>query len=70
MHPAYELGAADLVVRRLDDLTMVDLKNLAVVESPEFQSPESADGGGLTPEMEEEETRVLPKLAFMDDDDW
>ena len=69
MHPAYELGAADLVVRRLDDLTMVDLKNLAVVESPEFQPPD-LDGGGLVPEMEEEETRVLPKLAFMDDDDW
>lgn len=70
MHPAYELGAAGLVVRRLDDLSMIDLKNLAVVESPEFQPPEFLDGGGLTPEMEEETTRALPKLAFMDDDEW
>lgn len=46
-HPAYELGAADLVVRRLDELSMVDLKNLAVIESPEFESSE--------PELEMEE---------------
>ncbi|KAK9668137.1 hypothetical protein RND81_13G036900 [Saponaria officinalis] len=47
-HPVYELGAADLVVRHLDELTVVDLKNLAAVESPEFQS------GELELEMEEE----------------
>ncbi|KAG6542213.1 hypothetical protein Mapa_016341 [Marchantia paleacea] len=48
-HPIYELGAADLVVRRLDDLSMVDLKNLADLDSPEFKPPEP-----LT-EMEEEQ---------------
>ncbi|KNA21128.1 hypothetical protein SOVF_046130 isoform A [Spinacia oleracea] len=45
-HPVYELGAADMVVRHLDELSVVDLKNLAAVESPEFQEPEL--------EMEEE----------------
>ena len=45
-HPVYELGAADLVVRHLDELSVVDLKNLAAVESPEFDEPEL--------EMEEE----------------
>ncbi|RDX92140.1 5-amino-6-(5-phospho-D-ribitylamino)uracil phosphatase, chloroplastic, partial [Mucuna pruriens] len=45
-HPVYELGAADLVVRRLDELSVVDLKNLADIEMTEFGSPE--------PEMEME----------------
>lgn len=35
-HPVYELGAADLVVRHLDELSVVDLKNLADIESTEF----------------------------------
>lgn len=39
-HPVYELRAADLVVRRLDELSVVDLKNLAAVETSEFGSPE------------------------------
>ncbi|ERM95068.1 hypothetical protein AMTRI_Chr07g30490 [Amborella trichopoda] len=41
-HPMYELGAADLVVRRLDELSVVDLKNLADLNSLEFgiQEPE------------------------------
>ncbi|KAJ1406016.1 Phosphoglycolate phosphatase-like, domain 2 [Sesbania bispinosa] len=39
-HPVYELGAADLVVRRLDELSVVDLKNLADIESAEFGSGE------------------------------
>lgn len=39
-HPVFELGAADMVVRRLDDLSLVDLKNLADLDSPEFQPPE------------------------------
>ncbi|KAK8494625.1 hypothetical protein V6N12_005754 [Hibiscus sabdariffa] len=39
-HRVYELGAADLVVRRLDELSIVDLKNLADIESPEFGSRE------------------------------
>ena len=54
-HPIYELGAADLVVRRLDDLSLVDLKNLSDLESPEFQIPE--------PEMEVEEERTLPQIT-------
>ncbi|KAK7358621.1 hypothetical protein VNO77_00557 [Canavalia gladiata] len=39
-HPVYELGAADLVVRRLDELSVVDLKNLADIELTEFGSGE------------------------------
>ncbi|KAM0938851.1 putative sugar-terminal-phosphatase [Dioscorea sansibarensis] len=39
-HPVYELGAADLVVRRLDELSIVDLKNLADIDSSEFGSEE------------------------------
>lgn len=46
-HPVYELGAADLVVRHLDELSVVDLKNLADIESAEFGSGE--------PELEMEE---------------
>ncbi|CAM6049983.1 unnamed protein product [Sphagnum compactum] len=59
-HPVYELGAADLVVRQLDDLSMVDLKNLADLDSPEFQTPEPE------PEMEVEEEMPLPRVATMD----
>lgn len=47
-HPMYELGAADLVVKRLDELSVVDLKNLADIESAEFK-PE------LEMELEEED---------------
>lgn len=43
-HPVFELGAADMVVRRLDDLPLVDLKNLADLDSPEFHP--------LEPELE------------------
>ncbi|XP_004503721.1 5-amino-6-(5-phospho-D-ribitylamino)uracil phosphatase, chloroplastic [Cicer arietinum] len=39
-HPVYELGAADLVVRRLDELSVVDLKHLADIETAEFGSAE------------------------------
>lgn len=46
-HPVYELRAADLVVRHLDELSVVDLKNLADIDSPEFDSGE--------PEVEMEE---------------
>ncbi|KAL6549989.1 hypothetical protein OROMI_020477 [Orobanche minor] len=46
-HPVYELGAADLVVTRLDELSVVDLKNLVDIGSPEFGSNE-------LPEMEME----------------
>ncbi|KAJ1416119.1 Phosphoglycolate phosphatase-like, domain 2 [Sesbania bispinosa] len=48
-HPVFELGAADLVVRRLDELSVVDLKNLADIESAEFGSAE--------PEVELEEEK-------------
>lgn len=56
-HPLYELGAADLVVRRLDELTVVDLKKLAATESPEFE-----------PEMELEEEEILPASSVAVDD--
>ncbi|XP_042039272.1 5-amino-6-(5-phospho-D-ribitylamino)uracil phosphatase, chloroplastic-like [Salvia splendens] len=36
-NPMYELGAADLVVRHLDELTVVDLKNLADIEAVELE---------------------------------
>eukprot|EP00250_Pteridium_aquilinum_P008922 c18308_g2_i1 orf=3-314(+) len=39
-HPMYELGAADLVITRFNNLSFVDLKNLADLDSPEFQPPE------------------------------
>lgn len=57
-HPVYELGAADLVVRHLDELTVVDLKNLADTESTEFE-PEL--------EMEEEDQDSYPPGAVSDD---
>ncbi|EMS56472.1 hypothetical protein TRIUR3_02570 [Triticum urartu] len=60
-HPVYELGAADLVVKRLDELSIVDLKNLADIDSPEFgMEPE--------PEMEEEEDEAPPSTAVGVDD--
>lgn len=62
-HPLYELGAADLVVRRLDELSIVDLKNLAAVESPEFESGET--------EMElEEEDKPSASSVAVDDHFW
>ncbi|KAL0370944.1 UNVERIFIED_CONTAM: 5-amino-6-(5-phospho-D-ribitylamino)uracil phosphatase, chloroplastic [Sesamum angustifolium] len=36
----YELGAANLVVKHLDELSIIDLKNLAAVESAKFGSGE------------------------------
>ncbi|XP_047327194.1 5-amino-6-(5-phospho-D-ribitylamino)uracil phosphatase, chloroplastic-like [Impatiens glandulifera] len=54
-HPVYELAAADLVVRRLDEISIIDLKNLAALEEPEM-------------EMEEEEDdRTLSSIATLDD---
>ncbi|XP_021735824.1 5-amino-6-(5-phospho-D-ribitylamino)uracil phosphatase, chloroplastic-like [Chenopodium quinoa] len=63
-HPVYELGAADLVVRHLDELSVVDLKNLAAVESPEFQEPE------LEMEEEIEEDRHSSRPTGVDDIFW
>ncbi|MBA0851165.1 hypothetical protein Goshw_014599 [Gossypium schwendimanii] len=61
-HLVYELSAADLVVRRLDELSIVDLKNLADIESPEFGS------GEPIPEMEiEEEADEPPASTAIDD---
>ncbi|KAG0581257.1 hypothetical protein KC19_4G237100 [Ceratodon purpureus] len=57
-HPIYELGAGDMVVRRLDELSVINLKILSDVDSPEFQIPEL--------EMEVEEERVLPQVATKD----
>ncbi|KAJ6347450.1 hypothetical protein OIU76_004014 [Salix suchowensis] len=63
-HPVYELGAADLVVRKLDELSIVDLKNLADIESPEF--------GPVEPEMElePEEEDNRPNSVGVDDSFW
>lgn len=55
---AYELGASDLVVSRLDDLSIVDLKNLADLDSVEFSPPME-----LEPEPEEERPLPLTKVA-------
>lgn len=55
-HPAYELGAADLVVPRLDKLSIVDLKNLADLDLVEFSPP-------LELEAEPEEERYEPLTA-------
>ncbi|KAJ7529054.1 hypothetical protein O6H91_15G032000 [Diphasiastrum complanatum] len=60
----FELSAADLAVSRLDNLSVVDLKNLADLESPEFQSHAT----DLEPELEvQQESVPLSKVAFMDD---
>ena len=56
-HRGYELSAADLVVRNLEELSMVDVKNLADLEMPEFQQPE------LEPEPEVEVARSAVALA-------
>ncbi|KAK6947779.1 hypothetical protein RJ641_001252 [Dillenia turbinata] len=58
----YELRAADLVVGHLDELSVVDLKNLADIELSEIGSPEPE------PEMEEEEDcRHTSTLDSVDD---
>ncbi|KAJ4773687.1 Haloacid dehalogenase-like hydrolase superfamily protein [Rhynchospora pubera] len=62
-HPVYELSAADLVVNRLDELSIIDLKNLGAVDSPEFDLPE------VEMELEEEEEEdELPHPAVGVDD--
>jgi beta-phosphoglucomutase-like phosphatase (HAD superfamily) len=63
-HPVYELGAADLVVRKLDELSIVDLKNLADIESPEFGPVE------LETELEPEEDNDRSTSAGVDDIFW
>ncbi|MCO5570269.1 hypothetical protein L7F22_023988 [Adiantum nelumboides] len=62
-HPIYELGAADLVITRFDNLSFVDLKNLADLDSPEFHPPE--------PQLEvEPEEEPLPKTGVALSDRW
>ncbi|XP_042510325.1 5-amino-6-(5-phospho-D-ribitylamino)uracil phosphatase, chloroplastic-like [Macadamia integrifolia] len=63
-HPVYELGAADLVVRHLDELSIVDLKNLADIELTEFGS------GEPEVEMEEEDDDPYPSTSVAADDFW
>ncbi|KAL0408210.1 UNVERIFIED_CONTAM: 5-amino-6-(5-phospho-D-ribitylamino)uracil phosphatase, chloroplastic [Sesamum radiatum] len=65
-HPVYELGAADLVVKHLDELSIIDLKNLAAVESAEFGSDEPE----LEMEPEEKDHRYPPSSVGVDDDFW
>lgn len=60
-HPVYELGAADLVVRRLDELSVVDLKNLADIEMTEF--------GSVEPEVETEMEKDYDQSP-VDDNFW
>lgn len=61
-HPVYELGAADLVVRHLDELSVVDLKNLADIEAMEME-PEM--------EVEAEDKRPPPSTSVgIYDDSW
>lgn len=62
-HPVYELGAADLVITRLDNLSFVDLKNLSDLDSPEFKPPEPL------PELEPEE-EPLPQTRVALADRW
>ncbi|KAL8216694.1 hypothetical protein R6Q57_023531 [Mikania cordata] len=63
-HPVYELTAADLVVRWLDELSIVDLKNLADIESSEFGEPE------VEMELEEEDDAYPSSLVALDDHDF
>ncbi|GLT90885.1 hypothetical protein SLE2022_088000 [Rubroshorea leprosula] len=65
-HPVYELGAADLVVSQLDELSIVDLKNLADIESSEYGSGEPE----LEMEMEEEEDGPSSTTTAVDDIFW
>ncbi|KAL3498839.1 hypothetical protein ACH5RR_041571 [Cinchona calisaya] len=63
-HPMYELGAADSVIKRLDELSVVDLKNLADREFAEFRAR------GLELEMEPEEEDDLHATVDVDDSSW
>lgn len=62
-HPIYELGAADLVITRLDNLSFIDLKNLSDLDSFEFKPPEPQP----EPEAEEE---PLPQTRVALSDRW
>ncbi|CAL9147587.1 unnamed protein product [Musa hybrid cultivar] len=62
-HPVYELRAADLLVRRLDEISVVDLKNLSDIDSPEFASEPEV-------EMEEEDDPSPSSSVGVDDFFW
>mmetsp|Transcript_24845 Transcript_24845/g.41532 ORF Transcript_24845/g.41532 Transcript_24845/m.41532 type:complete len:398 (+) Transcript_24845:276-1469(+) len=61
--PAYELASADLVVRQLDELSVVNLKQLFRMEDLE-----NADEPEL--ELEEEEEARPMSTTMFEDDDW
>ncbi|KAJ0818493.1 putative riboflavin kinase [Helianthus annuus] len=63
-HPVYELTAADLVVRSLDELSVVDLKNLADIESEFGAEPE------VEMELEEEDDAYPSSRVAVDDHDF
>ncbi|KAK4802857.1 hypothetical protein SAY86_001060 [Trapa natans] len=65
-HPIYELAAADLIVRHLHELSIVDLKNLADIESAEFESGDP----DVELEVEEDEDLGRGSLAAVDDGFW
>ncbi|KAK1313143.1 hypothetical protein QJS10_CPA06g00312 [Acorus calamus] len=60
-HPMYELGAADLVVRRLNELAVVDLKDLANIDLV---------GEEAEVELEEEEDPSPPTSVAVADLNW
>lgn len=66
-HPVYELSAADLVVRWLDELSVVDLKNLADIESGEFGAEPEVE---MELEAEEEDDAKPSSRVAMDDHDF
>lgn len=67
-NPVYELGAADLVVTHLNELSIVDLKTLADIESDEFGSRELELE--MEMEMEEEDKPYSSSYAAVNDDFW
>ena len=64
-HALYELSAADLVVRQLDELSIVNLKKLFAVEQapaqPEVQH-ETEDGGGDDNEDDDDDSMFGSRL--------
>lgn len=64
-HAIYELSAADLVVRQLDELSIVNLKKLFAVEQapPETQvQMETEDGGGGDDENDDDDSMFGSRL--------
>ena len=64
-HAIYELSAADLVVRQLDELSIVNLKKLFAVEQapPEAQvQTEAEDGGGSDEDGDDDDSMFGSRL--------